>query len=97
MGWHSRDGVCFQVSAEFEGPADLQHDGKCPEYGKYADEVLAKQMDPKVLEEIRAIEAKKDFSNPRYMELLIPNYYEKHLCRFPASEWPDPVNRSSNI
>lgn len=30
-----------------------------PEYGKYADEVLAKQMDPKVLEEIRAIEAKK--------------------------------------
>ena len=65
-----------------------------PEYGKYADEVLAKQMDPKVLEEVRAIEAKRDFSNPRYMELLIPNYYEKHLCRFPASEWPDPVNRS---
>ena len=66
----------------------------CPEYGKYADEVLAKQMDPKVLKEVRAIEAKKDFSNPRYMELLTPNYYEKHLCRFPASEWPDPVNRS---
>jgi proline iminopeptidase len=64
------------------------------DYGKYADEVLAKQMDPKVLAEVRAIEAKKDFGNPRYMELLIPNFYEKHLCRFPAAEWPDPVNRA---
>jgi proline iminopeptidase len=65
----------------------------CPDYRKYSDEVLAKEMDPKVLDEVRAIEAKKDFSNPRYMELLTPNYYEKHFCRFPASEWPDPVNR----
>lgn len=66
----------------------------CPDYGKYADEVLAKQMDPKVLAEVRALEAKKDFANPRYMELLIPNFYEQHLCRFPAAEWPDPVNRA---
>src|SRR6266567_2094346 len=36
----------------------------CPEYGRYADEVLAKQMDPKVLSEVRAIEAKGDFANP---------------------------------
>jgi proline iminopeptidase len=64
----------------------------CPEYGKYADEVLAKQMDPKVLEEVKAIEAKGDFTNPRYMELLLPNFYNKHLCRLP--EWPEPVNRS---
>jgi proline iminopeptidase len=63
-----------------------------PEYGKYAADVLAKQMDPKVLAEIRAIEAKKDFSNPRYMELLIPNFYNKHICRL--KEWPDAVNRS---
>jgi proline iminopeptidase len=26
------------------------------------------------------------------MELLIPNFYNQHLCRLP--EWPDPVNRS---
>jgi len=64
----------------------------CPEYGKYADEVLAKQMDPKVLAEIRAIEAKGDFSNPRYMELLIPNFYHEHLCRL--KDWPDGVNRA---
>jgi proline iminopeptidase len=66
----------------------------CPDYGRYAEEVLSKQMDPTVLAEIRQLEAKKDFANPRYMELLIPNYYEQHLCRFPASAWPDPVNRS---
>jgi proline iminopeptidase len=63
-----------------------------PEYGRYADSVLAKQMDPKVLDEIRAIEARNDFSNPRYMELLIPNFYNKHLCRLP--EWPNALNRS---
>jgi len=64
----------------------------CPEYGKYAEEVLAKQMDPKVLEEVKAIEAKGDFNNPRYMELLTPNFYNEHLCRL--NPWPEPVTRS---
>jgi proline iminopeptidase len=63
-----------------------------PEYGKYADEVLAGQMPVAVLAEIKAIEAKKDFNNPRYMELLMPNFYRAHLCRL--KEWPDAVNRS---
>ena len=62
------------------------------EYGKYAEEVLAKQMPPAVLAEVRALEAKKDFSNPRYMELLIPNFYQEHLCRL--KEWPDGFNRT---
>jgi proline iminopeptidase len=64
----------------------------CPDYGKYAEEVLAKQMDPNVLAEVKAIEAKGDFGNPRYMELLLPNFYGKHMCRL--EEWPEPVNRS---
>lgn len=63
-----------------------------PEYGKYAQDVLAKQMDPQVLQEIRAIEAKNDFSNPRYMELLIPHFYKEHICRM--KEWPDGLNRA---
>ena len=63
-----------------------------PEYGKYAEQVLAKQIKPEVLKEIRAIEQKKDFLNPRYMELLIPNFYHEHFCRLP--EWPDAVNRA---
>ncbi|MBD2703928.1 proline-specific peptidase family protein [Spirosoma sp. BT702] len=63
-----------------------------PEYGKYAEDVLAKQLKPEVLAEVRAIEAKKDFANPRYMELLIPNFYHEHICRL--TEWPDALNRS---
>lgn len=66
----------------------------CPEYGQYADQVLAKQLPPDVLAEIRAIEAKKDFGNPRYMELLVPHFYEKHVLRFPSALWPEPANRS---
>jgi len=64
----------------------------CPDYGRYAEEVLAKQMDPKVLDTLREIEARGDFSNPKYFELLMPNFYAKHLCRLP--EWPDAVNRT---
>ena len=66
----------------------------CPEYGKYAEEVLSKQMDPKVLEEIKVIEKKGDFSNPRYMELLLSNFYNEHTCRL--DPWPEPVTRSFN-
>lgn len=66
----------------------------CPDYGKYADEVLSKQMDPKVLDSIRTIENNKDFSNPKYMELLMPNFYARHILRMPVESWPEPVNRS---
>ena len=64
----------------------------CPEYGRYAHEVLAKQMNPAVLAEIQGLEAKGDFNNPKYMELLIPNFYNEHICRL--KEWPEPVNRA---
>lgn len=63
-----------------------------PEYTKYANEVLAKQMPAEVLAEVKEMEAKNDFANPRYMELLMEHYYAKHLCRLP--ELPDGVNRA---
>jgi len=63
-----------------------------PDYKKYADEVLAPQMDPAVLAQVRDLEARGDFSNPLYMELLGPHFYSKHLCRLP--QWPDGVNRA---
>jgi proline iminopeptidase len=64
----------------------------CPDYGKYARDVLAKQFDPAILAKIRAIEAKNDFSSPEYMNLLIPNFYNKHLCRIVP--WPEPISRA---
>jgi proline iminopeptidase len=66
----------------------------CPKYGQYADEVLAKQMDPIALDSIRMLEAKGEFNNPRYMGLLYTHHYEKHICRMPADAWPDPVKRT---
>jgi proline iminopeptidase len=50
-------------------------------------------MDQDALSEIKAIEAAGDIDNPRYMELLIPHFYEYHTLRMPAAEWPDPVQR----
>lgn len=64
----------------------------CPDYDKYSKEVLAKQMDPKVLDTIKHLEATNDFQNPKYFELLLPNFYKQHICRL--EEWPDPVNRA---
>lgn len=66
----------------------------CPDYGRYADSVLAKQIDPKVLARIRDIEAKGDYKNPEYMQLLMPNFYQQHVCRIPLAQWPEPLNRS---
>jgi proline iminopeptidase len=64
----------------------------CIDYDKYADDVLAKQMDPKVLDTVRQIEAAGDFKNPKYEEILFRDFYTKHICRLPV--WPDAVNRS---
>lgn len=65
-----------------------------PDYNKYAETVLAKDMDPAVVAEVKAIEARGEFESPRYMELLLPHFYQKHLCRLP--EWPDGLNRGFN-
>ena len=64
-----------------------------PDYNRYAEDVLAKGMDPAVVKEVKALEAKGLYEDPRYMELLIPNFYAKHLCRL--AEWPDAFNRAA--
>ena len=64
------------------------------EYNKYANEVLGPQLPPEVLKEVKELEAKGEFENPRYSELLFQYYYTKHILRMPLEEWPDPVNRA---
>ena len=63
-----------------------------PDYNRYAAEVLGPQMGPEVLREIQEIEKKGEYESPRYMELLMPNFYAKHIMRLP--EWPDAVSRA---
>ena len=65
-----------------------------PAYNEYANSVLMPAMDQKVLAEVKALEAKKDYANPRYMELLIPHHYQLHILRMPPDQWPDGVQRA---
>lgn len=65
-----------------------------PAYNVYAERVLMPAMDQKLLAEVKALEAAGKTSDPRYMEILMPMHYEKHLLRRPQAEWPEPVVRS---
>ena len=65
-----------------------------PAYNEYANKVLKPGMDPVAMAEIERIEATGEFTQPRYMELLMRHHYVHHVLRMPADKWPDPVNRA---
>ena len=65
-----------------------------PLYNKYAHDVLMPAMDQKALAGILKLEAAKKYDDPRYMELLIPNFYTQHLLRMSPERWPEPVMRA---
>jgi proline iminopeptidase len=65
-----------------------------PAYNDYANRVLKPEMDPAALAEIERMEASGEYTQPRYMELLVQHHYVHHVLRIPAEEWPDPVNRA---
>lgn len=64
-----------------------------PAYNDYAANVLMPDMDQDVLAEIKALEANEDYSNPRYLELLMEHHYVDHVLRMPSGQWPDSVLR----
>lgn len=66
-----------------------------PEYEKYA-EVLGAQLPPDVYKEIKDFEAKGDFANPKYTELVTNYYYTEHILRKPLNQWPEFVSRAFN-
>ena len=65
-----------------------------PAYKEYAQKVLMPAMDQKALAEIKSLEARKKYDDPRYMELLMQHHYVYHVLRMPPDQWPDPVNRT---
>ena len=65
-----------------------------PAYNDYAQKVLMPAMDQKVLAEVKALESAGKYTDPRYMELLIPGHYTQHILRMSPDQWPDPVNRA---
>ena len=64
-----------------------------PQYNEYAKKALMPDMDQVALSEIQGYEAAGEYTNPRYMELLIEHYYIYHIIRMPHKEWPDPIHR----
>ncbi len=64
-----------------------------PEYNKYAEEVLGPQLPPEVFNQIKDFEKNKDYTNPKYTELLFKYYYTEHILRKPLEEWPESINR----
>jgi proline iminopeptidase len=65
-----------------------------PAYNDYANKTLMPAMDQKALADIKRFEATGKTEDPRYMQLLMPHHYEKHILRMPGAEWPDPVVRA---
>jgi proline iminopeptidase len=65
-----------------------------PAYNSYADRVFKPEIDPAGLKLVEQLEAEGKTDDPRYMGVLIPQFYEKHFLRRPAAEWPDGVNRA---
>ena len=65
-----------------------------PAYNKYAEDVLGPKLDPKVFAQIKVFEKNKDYSNPKYTELLFKYYYTEHILRKPLEEWPESVTRA---
>jgi proline iminopeptidase len=65
----------------------------CVAYDQYANDVLSKQMPKAVLDSIMMFEKKGDFENPGYFELLLPHFYNQHICRLPLAGWPEPMKR----
>lgn len=63
-----------------------------PEYTIYANEVLGPQMDAEILKKIKDMEARHDYENPRYRELLMNHYYTEHILRMPQEEWPKSIS-----
>ncbi|CAF2171416.1 unnamed protein product [Rotaria magnacalcarata] len=49
-------------------------------------------MDPDIVKSIKQLEDNHDYQNPKYMELLIPNFYCEFFCRL--QPWPEVVNRA---
>ena len=50
-----------------------------PDYMKYSEEVLAPQLDPNILAEIREYEQNDDYTNPKYLDLVATHYPNTEL------------------
>jgi len=67
-----------------------------PAYNAYADTTLKPELKPEDLALVEQLEAEGRTDDPRYMGILIPGFYEKHILRRPMNQWPFGLMRSLN-
>jgi proline iminopeptidase len=65
-----------------------------PAYNKYAEEVLGPMLPKAVFDQIKIFEKNKDYTNPKYIELLFKYYYSEHILRKPIEQWPESITRA---
>jgi proline iminopeptidase len=52
-------------------------------------------LSPEKLAKLEAIEAKQDYDNPAYMQMMLDDLYPKMICR--VLPWPEPVSRAIRL
>ncbi|WP_230392561.1 proline iminopeptidase-family hydrolase [Flavobacterium sp. LC2016-01] len=72
--------------------SNMSSSGK--EFNRYVQQELTKQIEPQALDSINKLAEKNDYGNPKYMELVMKNFYSKFICRIPVENWPEPLNRA---
>ncbi len=65
--------------------------GSFPAYAAY-NAKLRSQMRPSLIDSLKAFEDKGDYANPDYLNLVVEEYYRKHICRM--NPFPDGFQRA---
>ncbi len=65
--------------------------GSFPDYAAY-NAKLRSQMRPSLIDSLKSFEDKGDYANPDYLNLVIEEYYRKHICRM--DPFPDGFQRA---
>lgn len=64
-----------------------------PEYGKY-NATLRAQLRPSLLDSLTRYEAANQYLDPVYQQLVMNEFYTRHICRRKVQDWPENVTRS---
>jgi len=62
-----------------------------PSYVKYVNE-LRQKFPREIIEVWEKYESKGDYAAPEYQEVMLSQFYMKHICRI--NPWPEPVQRT---
>ena len=65
--------------------------GSFPAYAAY-NSTLRSQLRPSLIDSLKSYEDKNDFANEEYLNLVVEEYYRKHICRM--TPFPDGFQRA---